>query len=199
MRSLPRPTATGLLFAALAGGIGLFLGGCASTAPTPPAPHVTDWYQKRILSAIYWNPDPGPFTRLELHLGENRLYAYQGSRMVAMTTVSAGRDGHDTPIGTFPVIAKDKDHHSNEYGSFVNDAGKTVDTNAGPAMTPPPGTHYVPAGMPFYLRLTEDGVGLHAGYVTGTRVSHGCIRLPAPFAEDLFSRIPLGTPVTIAP
>ncbi len=53
--------------------------------------------------------------------------------------------------------------------------------------------------MLFFLRLSDDGTGLHAGYVTGTPVSHGCIRLPPFFAEELFDRVPVGTPVAIVP
>ncbi len=29
--------------------------------------------------------------------------------------------------------------------------------------------------MPYYMRLTADGVGLHARYVRGRHESHGCI------------------------
>jgi len=162
---------------------------------------VVDYYQNRVLSPLVWNLDPGqPLTRIVIHLSECKLYGFQGNRLVAITSVSPGKDGHDTPIGTFPVEAKDKDHKSTEYGSFVDNAdGHTVDYGAQAGQTPPPGSHYEPAPMPFFLRLTDDGVGLHAGYVTGYRVSHGCIRMPAPFAEDLFSVVNVGMPVTISP
>ena len=162
---------------------------------------VVDYYQNRALSPIVWNLDPTqPLTRIVIHLSECKLYGFQGDRLVAITSVSPGKDGHDTPIGTFPVLAKDKDHKSTEYGSFVdNTDGHTVDYGAQAGQAPPPGAHYEPAPMPFFLRLTDDGVGLHAGYVTGYRVSHGCIRMPAPFAEDLFSVVNVGTPVTITP
>lgn len=165
----------------------------------PPRAKVVDYYQNRVLSAVVWNPAPGPLTRLEIRLSECRLYGYQGNRLVALTTVSPGKDGHDTPLGTFPILAKDRNHKSTEYGSFVDADGRVVDSGATSKQTPPPGTHYEPAPMSFFLRLTDDGVGLHAGYVTGTRVSHGCIRMPPSFAEDLFQVVPLGTPVTIAP
>src|SRR5690606_23622289 len=35
-------------------------------------------------------------------------------------------------------------------------------------------------------RLTWDGVALHAGRLPGYPASHGCIRLPAEFAELLY-------------
>jgi hypothetical protein len=55
------------------------------------------------------------------------------------------------------------------------------------------------AKMPYFLRLTGDGVGLHAGPIPrpGHPASHGCIRLPGALAERLFSQVPVGTPVTI--
>ncbi len=53
--------------------------------------------------------------------------------------------------------------------------------------------------LPYYLRIREDGTGLHAGYLPGYRASHGCIRLPHAFAELLFSNVSEGTPVDVVP
>ena len=158
-----------------------------------------DALQKRIDASIVWNVDPSqPITRIEINLTQCTLAGYQGDKLVASTIVSPGKDGHDTPLGTFPVLAKDKDHKSTEYGSFVDNAdGHTVDYGAVAGAAAPSGAHYEPAPMSFFLRLTDDGVGLHAGFVTGTRVSHGCIRLPPTFAENLFQVVSVGTPVTI--
>jgi lipoprotein-anchoring transpeptidase ErfK/SrfK len=41
--------------------------------------------------------------------------------------------------------------------------------------------------MPFMQRLTWDGIALHAGRVPGYPASHGCIRLPKAFAEELYA------------
>jgi len=160
-----------------------------------------DALQKRINASIVWNVDPTqPITRIEINLTQCTFSGYQGDKLVASTMVSPGKDGHDTPIGTFPVLAKDKDHKSTEYGSFVDNAdGHTVDYGAQAGQSAPAGAHYEPAPMSFFLRLTDDGVGLHAGFVTGTRVSHGCIRLPPTFAENLFQVVSVGTPVKITP
>lgn len=53
--------------------------------------------------------------------------------------------------------------------------------------------------MPYYMRLTGDGVGMHAGPIPnpGSRASHGCIRLPRAFAPILFASTSIGTPVKI--
>ena len=61
----------------------------------------------------------------------------------------------------------------------------------------PPGTRFKGAPMPYFMRLTGSGVGLHAGYLPGYPASHGCIRMPEFMAENFFSSVSIGTPVTI--
>jgi lipoprotein-anchoring transpeptidase ErfK/SrfK len=51
--------------------------------------------------------------------------------------------------------------------------------------------------MPYMLRLTWDGVALHAGKVTGEPASHGCVRLPAAFARKLYDIADLGATVSV--
>ena len=53
--------------------------------------------------------------------------------------------------------------------------------------------------MPYYMRIRDDGTGLHAGYLPGYRASHGCIRMPNAFAELLYSNVSEGTPVDVVP
>ena len=68
------------------------------------------------------------------------------------------------------------------------------DGNAKAGDKPPPGAAYDSADMPYYMRLRDDGVGMHGGYIPGTGpASHGCIRLPHAFAELLFSNVSEGT------
>jgi hypothetical protein len=52
--------------------------------------------------------------------------------------------------------------------------------------------------MPHMERLTWQGVALHAGNLPGYPASHGCVRLPAKFAENLYGVTQVGTPVIIA-
>jgi len=96
-------------------------------------------------------------------------------------------------------LQKDIDHKSNLYGVFIDSHGYVVDGNAEAGQTPPAGAVYDSADMPYYMRLREDGVGMHAGFLPGYPASHGCIRLPHAFAELLFSNISEGTPVDIVP
>ena len=69
-------------------------------------------------------------------LTEQRAYVYRNGILVAVSTVSTGKPGHETPTGVFTILQKDKDHHSSKY----NDAA-----------------------MPYQERLTWDGSGLLAG------------------------------------
>jgi lipoprotein-anchoring transpeptidase ErfK/SrfK len=51
--------------------------------------------------------------------------------------------------------------------------------------------------MPYFMRLTDGGVGLHAGELPGYPASHGCVRLPFGMARELYQRVEAGTPVEI--
>jgi lipoprotein-anchoring transpeptidase ErfK/SrfK len=154
----------------------------------------------KIESKIVWHPDTAqPITRMEISLSENTLRGFQGDKEVVSTLVSTGREGYETKPGNYSVIAKDPEHHSNLYGSFCKANGAIVNNMAESDQSIPSGLHYQAAPMPWYLRLTDAGLGLHAGFVTGYPVSHGCIRLPPTFAQDLFPLVPVGTPVKIVP
>lgn len=103
-------------------------------------------------------PAEGP-TVIVVSLPEQRLHVYRSGQRVGVSTVSSGKPGKETPTGVFPILQKKRMHRSNLY----NDAP-----------------------MPYMQRLTWDGVALHAGRIPGYPASHGCIRLPKAFAEQLF-------------
>ncbi|MDE1170387.1 MAG: L,D-transpeptidase family protein [Verrucomicrobium sp.] len=174
--------------------------GTVPNQPRPVVPRGRDYYFDRSLSAVWWNPQPGvPLSRIEVRLSTLKLYAFQGDALVGIAPVSTGKEGHSTPTGRYKVLEKDPNHHSTEYGGFYNAKGDLLEANATPTMTPPEGAHYEPAPMPNFLRLTWDGVGLHAGYLPGYAASHGCIRLPKGFSKDLYDAVTVDTPVDIVP
>jgi lipoprotein-anchoring transpeptidase ErfK/SrfK len=146
-----------------------------------------------------WHPDETqPITKIVVHIKEQRVYVYQGDKLAAWSPTATGKPGHETPYGNFEVMAKDIDHKSNLFGSFVDGVtGQVVNNNAEAGMAPPSGAVYDAANMPYYLRITGSGVGFHAGYLPGYAASHGCIRLPHRFAELLYWNVALGTPVEI--
>jgi hypothetical protein len=147
-----------------------------------------------------WKPDPSqPITRVEVRISEQKVYVYQGDQLAGESPITTGKPGHDTPPGHYSVLVKDIDHKSNLYGVFLDSNGYVIDGNAQAGQAPPPGAVYDSADMPYYLRIRDDGVGLHAGYLPGYPASHGCIRMPHAFAELLFSNISVGTPVDVVP
>ena len=111
----------------------------------------------------------GPL-RVLVSLPLQLAFVFKGSALVGVSSVSSGVAGYDTPTGTFTILQKDKDHKSNIYDD---------------------------APMPYMLRLTWDGVALHAGKVTGEPASHGCVRLPAAFARKLYDIADLGATVSV--
>jgi len=46
-------------------------------------------------------------------------------------------------------------------------------------------------------RLTWDGIAMHGGHLPGYPASHGCIRLPHPFAKALFGATQMNQEVVV--
>lgn len=147
-----------------------------------------------------WEPDPAkPITRVEIKLGEQRIYFMQGALVVGEGPVSTGRAGFDTAPGSYKVLVKEKLHYSNLYGEFVDKNGRTVNTSAEAGDPIPKGLSYRPSPMPYFLRISDTGMGMHEGWLPGYAASHGCIRLPRKLAPLIFPAIPVGCPVIIIP
>ena len=97
---------------------------------------------------------------------------YDADGWILRAPVSTGTTGRETPAGVFAVIEKDKDHHSSLYDD---------------------------ASMPNMQRITWNGIALHGGPLPGYAASHGCVRMPFAFAEDLFDKTWIGMRVIISP
>ena len=62
----------------------------------------------------------------------------------------------------------------------------------------PDGTVYQGIAMPFWLRVTADGVGIHVGgFSRGQPSSHGCVRCPEEPQRFFWEKCRVGTPVRI--
>jgi hypothetical protein len=120
-----------------------------------------------------WNGDAAPSgpVAVIVSLTEQRAYVYRDGILIAATTVSTGKPGHETPVGVFTILQMDKYHRSSTYNS---------------------------AKMPYQQRLTMDGVALHAGGLPGYPESHGCVHLPTEFARLLFDASHMGMTVVVA-
>jgi lipoprotein-anchoring transpeptidase ErfK/SrfK len=125
----------------------------------------------------------------------------RGGREIGWCYVATGREGFGTKPGTYKISEKVVDKYSNRYGWFENEWGEIVQESARYSDPVPTGLKYVAAPMPYWMRLTSYGIGLHAGPIPrpGVPVSHGCIRLPAEFAPMLYEVVKTGTVVTITP
>jgi hypothetical protein len=112
------------------------------------------------------NGDP----RVVISLTDQLAFLYEGTDLVAVSSISTGRDGKPTPIGIFPILEKRPMYHSKKYDN---------------------------AAMPFMQRIDKYGIAMHAGHNPGHPASHGCIRLPSKFAAKLYQTTEVGTPVLI--
>ena len=132
-----------------------------------PAPAPTPVRKKGPVDAL----KPGQFVwvaqdryegpmKIVVVLDIQRAYVFQNDKLIGFSTISSGKKGKETPTGIFNILQKNIDHKSNLYSN---------------------------APMPYMQRLTWDGIALHGGHLPGYPASHGCIRLPHPFAKALFA------------
>jgi hypothetical protein len=149
-------------------------------------------------SISYWDGDGiSGSPSIVINLTKQMATFYKDGQPVGVSAISSGRPGYETPTGRFKVTQKSRDHVSNLYGDYVDDAGNVVVAGVGIKRDPkPPGTHFRGAPMPYFMRI-HGAVGLHAGYLPGVPDSSGCIRLPESMAERFFAHTPQGTPVTV--
>lgn len=129
---------------------------------------------------------------------KQRAYLMIGEHIVADAPVSSGKRGHSTPTGHFTVLEKDPNHHSTLYGDFVDRSGRTVRAGVSARIdSAPSGTHFAGAAMKWFLRLTQDGVGMHIGILPGYPASHGCVRESVDGAKLFYDHVKVGTPVDV--
>jgi lipoprotein-anchoring transpeptidase ErfK/SrfK len=137
-------------------------------------------------------------TRIVVSIPKQRAYLMIGEKIVADGPVSSGRRGHESPTGHLHVLEKDPNHHSSLYGDFVDGSGRVVRGGVSARIdSAPSGTHFAGAAMKWFLRLTEDGVGMHVGILPGYPASHGCIRQSVDGAKLSYDYVKVGTPVDV--
>ncbi len=116
---------------------------------------------------------------IEVNLSTQTLYVYRGSTVISSSLVSTGKPGFSTPTGTFKIFAK---YVSVTMAACVN--GECWNT----------------PGVPWDMLFRDGGFYLHGAYWHndfGKVRSHGCVNLPVPYAEWLYSWAPIGTRVWI--
>jgi lipoprotein-anchoring transpeptidase ErfK/SrfK len=115
-------------------------------------------------------PESAGPERVVISIGDQLVFLYRGDALMAVATISTGRDDKPTPTGIFSVLDKKTFYRSKKYDN---------------------------APMPFMQRIDQYGIALHGGFNPGYPASHGCIRMPLTFAKKLFGVTDVGTPVMI--
>lgn len=158
----------------------------ASAAPETPAPAPLesldpDAYTIKSILPIdgpmkmgdyHWDESAAPKTGtlvVTVDLAAQVLSVFRDGHEIGAAAILFGADAKPTPLGVYPITQKDADHVSNLYD----------------------------APMPYMLRLTNDGVAVHASEVAEGYMTHGCIGVPLPFAKKLFNVAKLGDKVII--
>lgn len=171
-----------------------------SNEPTTSAATVadTDAPQPKPGQLYDWTGDGRAVTRIVIDTDTQVATFYVGSERVGWTTIATGVSSHPTPRGEFTIIEKVRDKRSNLYGKLVRN-GKVIRGSAHGRDPVPEGARFVGASMPHFMRLTYDGIGMHAGPIPnpGQPASHGCIRMPPQMAEAVFAHVGPSTAVTV--
>ena len=110
----------------------------------------------------------GP-TWIRVDLRTQLMSVFRGGHEIGTAVIVYGGDNKQTPAGKLHILGKARNHRSSLYD----------------------------AEMPFTLRLTDDGVSIHASSVRWGAATHGCIGVPLPFAERLFNAAKLGDDVVV--
>ncbi|KTW13743.1 L,D-transpeptidase family protein [Sphingomonas sanguinis] len=156
----------------------------AAAPPTPvaapsPSPTPAPFVVRRILDLkkplshgdYVWDesgaPD-GPVV-ITVDLAAQVVSIFRDGYEIGTAAIIYGADNMPTPLGVFPILQKDADHVSNLYD----------------------------APMPYMLRLTNDGVAIHASDVRYGNATHGCVGVPTGFARKLFAATRIGDRVIV--
>ncbi|MDJ0641844.1 MAG: L,D-transpeptidase family protein [Erythrobacter sp.] len=121
----------------------------------------------------YWDESRAPKNGklvITVDLDARVISAFRDGHEIGTAVALLGTRSHPTPIGTFPILTKEKDNVSEKYNN---------------------------APMPWTLRLTWDGIAIHGSPVINGYASHGCVGVPDPFAEKLFAAAKRGDKVVI--
>jgi lipoprotein-anchoring transpeptidase ErfK/SrfK len=183
---------------------GLFsLGGQPRPTPLPPEPmrKASDLIRKqepvKINQSLLKQITPDA-VHVVVSLPKQRAYLMTGEQIVIDSPISSGKRGHSSPTGHFSVLEKDPNHHSSLYGDFVDGYGRIVRAGVSAKIdAAPSGTRFAGATMKWFMRLTDEGVGMHVGILPGYPASHGCVRMPADGAKLFYDHVKVGTPVEV--
>jgi len=140
-------------------------------------------------------------TEVKVSLWDQKAWLLDAQgRVILKTDVSTGVPGKETPTGVHTVVEKMEHKRSNRYGKFID--AKTGETTVAKSWLhkgePPVGSVYQGTAMPYWMRLTWSGVGMHVGkFPKRTRCSFGCIRVFHKAQPLIYDKTRVGTRVTV--
>ncbi len=141
-------------------------------------------------------------TNVVIHLGTQRALLYNGKKIIMDFPVATGTSKHPTPTGSFKILRKiEKEKRSNLYGKVLNSSGSVIksgaDSRKDAELIAKSGNRFEGAPMKYWMRLTNDGIGMHQGVVPRRPASHGCIRIYYKAVGTVFEKVSSGTTVSI--
>ncbi len=150
--------------------------------PVPAAPQPAQAPKPRPTATPAAPAVPATGKVIDVDLSAQQLVAFQDGQAVFSAPVATGKDGFNTPTGTFEVYAKTPK--------------QTMRGSMG-------GETWVVPNVPNVMYI-NGSVALHGAYWhnlfgSGVRLSHGCINLPLDSAAWLYKWAPKGTKVVVHP
>lgn len=121
----------------------------------------------------FWDESAAPKAGklvITVDLDARVISAFRDGHEIGTAVALLGTQSHPTPLGSFPILTKEKDNVSEKYNN---------------------------APMPHTLRLTWDGIAIHGSPVMNGYASHGCVGVPDEFAAKLFAAAKRGDKVII--
>jgi lipoprotein-anchoring transpeptidase ErfK/SrfK len=136
-------------------------------------------------------------TRVTVNLKTQRAVFRINGAVALDAPCSTGRPGKSTPTGSFAISEKKADKRSTIFGKVYRN-GRVV--KSGDCRGYSGSSGFVGASLPYWMRLNNDGIGLHASSsIARTPRSNGCVRLPMEAVKTIYENAPLGTVVDIIP
>ncbi len=133
-------------------------------------------------------------TKINVSIANQRMIVSQDNTVLLDTPCTTGRAGKRTPTGTFKLYDKIADKRSNVYGTLYKNGQRVCGGHRYDKCKGVSYDKYVGSPLPYWQRLTGDGIGLHAsGSVKRYPASGGCIRLQPTYAKKIFGMTKSGT------
>lgn len=131
-----------------------------------------------------------------LNVPEAHVYLLDRGKLVQDYPVAVSLKDWPVPIGQTRVVSKSKNptwHVPKSIQQEMRENGREVKTRVPPGPDNPLGSRWI--------GIWDGSFGLHGTIVPSSikrYASHGCVRFLRPHIEDLYDRVKLGTPVTVA-